>query len=245
MKKLVLTTLLASSALMVFAKTADAEEVGKDKTDVGIKFETDGPVKPGSGPFKDNLSLVFVPSSFDFGNQKAVANIATYNNTFKEAQYITVNDDRQGTTTGEGENAVTTTTAWKVTASMSDLVSTGDSATSLPSKLTFDLGDAQAYTIGTKIDQDTNDFIPNPIEENTSKLPEPNNIILGDGKTKSISLEAGKTTAVQILGKSKADAVKGGFVTKISNVKLNVTSGSNASGKTFKSSVNWSLDNTY
>ncbi|WP_242590040.1 hypothetical protein IGL98_002700 [Enterococcus sp. DIV0840] len=237
MKKLVLTTLLASSALIVFAKTADAVEVGKDKTDAGIKFETDGPVKPGSGPFKDNLSLVFVPSSFDFGNQKATANIATYSNTFKEDQYITVNDDRQGTTTGEGETAVRTTPAWKVTASMSDLVSTGDSATTLPSKLTFELGDPQAYTIGTKIDPDTNDFIPNPVKDNMSKLPEPNNIVLGDGKTKTISLEAGKTTAAQVLGKSKSDAVTGGFATKLSNVKLSVTSGSNASGKTFKSSV--------
>ncbi|MBO0439834.1 MULTISPECIES: WxL domain-containing protein [Enterococcus] len=240
MKKILFTTLLASSALLIFAKPANAEEVGNEQTDLGIRFDTDGPVKPGPGPFKDNLALVWTPSKFDFGRQAATANIATYSNTVAGDQYIVVNDDRQGTETGgEGTRAVTTS-AWKVTASLSKLVSKDSSATELPSKLTFTLGDAQSYDIG-EVDPDTNDFLPNPIEGNLGTLADPNNITV----SKSVTLEAGNTTATNIIAKTQADAVKGGFATKLSDTKLTVTTGTGAAGKAFKGSVNWSLDNTY
>jgi len=240
LKKILFTTLLASSALLIFAKPANAEEVGNEQTDLGIRFDTDGPVKPGPGPFKDNLALVWTPSKFDFGRQAATANIATYSNTVAGDRYIVVNDDRQGTETGgEGTRAVTTS-AWKVTASLSKLVSKDSSATELPSKLTFTLGDAQSYDIG-EVDPDTNDFLPNPIEGNLGTLADPNNITV----SKSVTLEAGNTTATNIIAKTQADAVKGGFATKLSDTKLTVTTGTGAAGKAFKGSVNWSLDNTY
>ncbi|MBO0474047.1 hypothetical protein IGL98_000617 [Enterococcus sp. DIV0840] len=240
MKKILFTTLLASSALLIFAKPADAVEVGNEQTDLGIRFDTDGPVKPGPGPFKDNLALVWTPSKFDFGRQAATANIATYSNTVAGDQYIVVNDDRQGTETGgEGTRAVTTS-AWKVSAKLSKLVSKDSSATELPSKLTFTLGDAQSYDIG-EVDPDTNDFLPNPIEGNLGTLADPNNITV----SKNVTLEAGNTTGTNIIAKTQADAVKGGFATKLSDTKLTVTTGTGAAGKAFKGSVNWSLDNTY
>ncbi|EOL50919.1 WxL domain-containing protein [Enterococcus caccae] len=230
MKKILFTTLLASSALLIFAKPANAEEVGNEQTDLGIRFDTDGPNKPGQGPFKDNLALVWTPSKFDFGRQAATANIATYSNTVAGDQYIVVNDDRQ-----EAE-----TSGWKVTAKLSKLVSSDSSATELPSKLTFTLGDAQSYGIG-EVDPDTNDFLPNPIEGNLGKLADSNNITV----SKSVTLEAGNTTSTNIIAKTKADAVKGGFATKLSDTKLTVTKGTGAAGKAFNASVNWSLDNTY
>ncbi|MEI5993503.1 WxL domain-containing protein [Candidatus Enterococcus mansonii] len=247
MKKILFTTLLASSALMIFAKPANAEEIGKEQTDLGIRFDTDGPVKPGSGPFKDNLALVWTPSKFDFGRQSATANIATYSNTVAGDQYIVVNDDRQTAETGgehggEGEQTrAATTSAWKVTASLSKLVSKDDSATELPSKLTFTLGDPQSYDIG-EVDPDINDFSPSvPGAGNLGKLDDPNNIVVG----KNVVLEAGNTTATNILAKTKADSVKGGFATKLTDTKLTVTTGTGAAGKAFKGSVTWSLDNTY
>lgn len=225
----------------MIAKPAQAEVVNEAESDVGIRFDTDGPVKPGPGPFKDNLALVWTPSKFDFGRQTANANIATYSNTVEGDQYLVVNDDRQGETTGEGEEAVTTTSGWKATATMSKLVSKDNTATELPAKLTFTLGEAQSYDIGTDIDDDTNDFNPNPVEGNLGTLPDQNNIITGE----NVSLEAGNTTATTILAKTKADSNKGGFATKLSNTKLVVTSGTGAAGKSFKGTVNWSLDNTY
>ncbi|MGX7244556.1 WxL domain-containing protein [Enterococcus quebecensis] len=241
MKKILFTTLLASSALLIFAKPANAEELGKEQTDLGIRFDTDGPVKPGSGPFKDNLALVWTPSKFDFGRQSATANIATYSNTTVGDQYIVVNDDRQTTEAGGEETKASTTSAWKVTASLSKLVSKDDSATELPSKLTFTLGDPQSYDIG-EVDPDINDFSPNvPSQDNLGQLEDPNNIVVG----KSVTLEAGNTTATNIIAKTKADSVKGGFATKLSDTKLTVTTGTGAAGKAFKGSVTWSLDNTY
>ncbi|EOT62044.1 hypothetical protein I583_01044 [Enterococcus haemoperoxidus ATCC BAA-382] len=240
MKKILFTTLLASSALLIFAKSADAVEIGNEQSDLGIRFDTDGPVKPGPGPFKDNLALVWTPSKFDFGRQAATANIATYSNTVAGDQYVVVNDDRQGTETGEGSTRAVTTSAWKVTAKLSKLISTDSSPTELPSKLTFTLGAPQSYNIG-EIDPDTNDFLPNPIEGNLGTLADPNNIVVG----KDVTLEAGNTTATNIIAKTQANAVKGGFATKFTNTKLTVTTGTGAAGKAFKGSVNWSLDNTY
>ncbi|MGX7243620.1 hypothetical protein ACWOC1_02085 [Enterococcus quebecensis] len=243
MKKILFTTLLASSALLIFAKPANAEEVGTEQTDLGIRFDTDGPVKPGPGPFKDNLAMVWTPSKFDFGRQSATANIATYSNKVVGDQYVVVNDDRQGTeTSGEGGEGtkVVTTSAWKMTATLSKLVSKDSSATELPSKLTFTLGDAQSYNIG-EVDPGTNDFLPNPVAGNLGALADPNNIAVN----KSVTLEAGNTTATNIISKTKADAVKGGFATKLTDTKLTVTTGKGVSGKAFKASVNWSLDNTY
>lgn len=235
MKKIIVTTLLASSAFLFLVKTADAAVVGVDKSDVGVSFDTDGPVKPGPGPYKDNLALVWTPSKFTFGQQTATAGIATYNNTVVGDQYLVVNDDRTGSTTS----------GWKVTAAFSDLVSTDSAATTLPAKLTFKLGDAEAYDIGTIIDPDTNDYVANPIAGNLSALAADNKVVIGQGGSKDITLEAGNTTAQQIIGKSEANAVKGGFATKLSQTKLVVTSGTGAAGKAFKGSVTWSLDDTY
>lgn len=232
MKKLVLTSLLASSALVIFGQTVNAAEVGKDETDLGIRFETDGPVKPTPGPFKDNLALVFTPSKFDFGKQTATANIATYSNKVDGDQYVVVNDDRQ--TPGA-------TSAWQVNAKLSKLTSKDNSSTELPAKLTFTLDDPKAYDIGTDIDEDTNDYIPNPIETSLKALEEGHKIVTG----KSVVLEAGNTTGTSILAKTEADEVKGGFATKLKDTKLVVTSGEGASGKSFEAKVNWSLDNTY
>lgn len=233
MKRVVLTALLASSALLIFAKPANAEEVGSEQTDLGIRFDTDGPVKPGPGPFKDNLALVWTPSKFDFGRQVATANIATYSNTVAGDQYIVVNDDR---TAGKDGN----TSAWKVNAKLSKVVSTDSSATELPSKLQFNLEDAQSYDIG-EVDPDTNDYTPNPVDGNLGTLAADNDISV----TKNVTLEAGQTTATNIIGKTKANAVKDGFATKLSDTKLVVTTGTGAAGKTFKGTVTWSLDNTY
>ncbi|MDA9472335.1 WxL domain-containing protein [Enterococcus sp. 5H] len=238
MKKILFTTLLASSALLIFAKPANAEEIGNEQTDLGISFDTDGPVKPGEGPFKDNLALVWTPSKFDFGRQSATANIATYSNTVAGDQYVVVNDDRKGTATEE--NGEEKTSAWKVTATLSKLVSKDSSATELPSKLTFTLGNPQSYDIG-EIDPDTNDFLPNPIEGNLGTLADPNNIVVG----RNVTLEAGNTTGTNIIAKTQENSVKGGFATKLSDTKLTVTTGTGAAGKAFKGSVNWSLDNTY
>lgn len=220
---------------MLFAQPAKAEVVDSDTSDVGIRFNTDGPEKPGPGPYKDNLALVWTPSEFNFGKQKPQANVATYSNTVADSQYLVVNDDRAATS---GE---TTHSAWKTTATLSELKATNGDET-LSAKLTFGLSAPTAYDIG-EVDEDTNDYLPNPPQGNTSALPEGNNIAIGQ----NVSLEAGSTSATNVLSKTKADSYKGGVATTVDKAKLVVTDaqGSAAAGKSFKGKVTWNLDNTY
>ncbi|WP_375180056.1 WxL domain-containing protein [Enterococcus rotai] len=236
MKKTLMITLLSSAALMLFATSADAKTFD-DQTDVGVSFKSDGPNDPGKNiPYKDNLSLVWKPAAFEFGEQKAVGNSATFSNIVKGNQYVVVNDDR-------ADDALT---GWKLSAKMSELKSASGAKT-LASKLTFNLGDAESYRItdDPTVLNDKNDYIVN--DPNTSgvlgKL-EDAGIKLGDGASKSIELVAGDTTTKTILGKETANGTKGGVATLIKDTKLVVADAEkdNAAGESFTGTVTWTLD---
>ncbi|WP_348921000.1 WxL domain-containing protein [Enterococcus rotai] len=236
MKKTLMITLLSSAALMLFATSADAKTFD-DQTDVGVSFKSDDPTVIGDNqPFKDNLSLVWKPSAFQFGEQTAVGNSATFSNTVEGNQYLVVNDDR-------ADDALT---GWKLTAKMSELKSASGAKT-LASKLTFNLGTAQAYRITddpTKLN-DKNDYIVNkPDTEGVLTELEDAGIKLGDGASKSIELVAGDTTSKTILGKETANGTKGGVATLIKDTKLVVADAEkdNAAGESFTGTVTWTLD---
>ncbi|MBO0441094.1 WxL domain-containing protein [Candidatus Enterococcus ikei] len=233
MKKTVMITLLSAATLLLFANTADAKSFD-DKTDVGVNFKSDEPTVQGENkPYKDNLALVWKPSSFQFGEQKAVGNSATFSNVIQSNQYLIVNDDRK-----------TASTPWALKASLSELKST-DGSKSLASKLTFALSDAQSYTIGDTIGED-NDYIPNKPEASGSLgTLDPNaGITLGDGKVKAMTLVAGETTGQAVLEKKAANDVKGGVATLIKDAKLVVTDAKadQAAGESFTGYVTWTLD---
>lgn len=233
MKKTLMITLLAATALMLFATPAEAKSFD-DKTDVGVNFKSDEPTIPGENkPYKDNLALVWKPSSFQFGEQKAVGNSATFSNIVTGKQYIIVNDDRKGVST-----------PWKLSAKLSELKS-ADGSKTLASKLTFKLGDLQSYDIGNVIGED-NDFVPNKPDA-SGALGEINanaGITLGDGASKAITLDAGNTTGISILDKKVANENKGGVATLISETKLIVTDAkaASAAGESFTGYVTWTLD---
>ena len=233
MKKTVMITLLSAAALLLFASTADAKSFD-DKTDVGVNFKSDDPTIPGENkPYKNNLALVWKPSSFQFGEQKAVGNSATFSNTISGNQYLIVNDDRQ-----------TVSTPWALKASLSELKST-DGTKTLASKLMFTLGDAQSYNIGDDIGDD-NDYKPTKpgAEGSLGALDANAGITLGDGKVKTMTLEAGLADGQAVLEKKTANDVKGGVATLITGAKLVVTDAQkdNASGESFTGHVTWTLD---
>ncbi|WP_207694465.1 hypothetical protein DOK67_0001070 [Enterococcus sp. DIV0212c] len=235
MKKTIMISLLSTAAMMMFATSADAKSFD-DNTDVGVSFKSDEPTTPGDNkPYKDNLSLVWKPSSFEFGQQKAVGGVATFNNTVEGKQYLVVNDDR-------GDETLST---WDLKAKFSEMKS-ADGKTKLTSKLVYGLGDLQSYDIGTTIDPETNDFIaPNPAtDEGASSLgtlPSDSKVVLG-GNT--MTLEAGSTTATTVMNKTEATKTKGGYATLIKDVKLVATDAKKnlASGKSFTGQVTWTLD---
>ncbi|EOH96677.1 hypothetical protein UAW_01842 [Enterococcus haemoperoxidus ATCC BAA-382] len=232
MKKLVMMSLLSATALMLFAPKADAKSF-EDKTDIGVSFKSDDPTIPGENkPFKNNLSLVWKPTSFQFGEQKAVGASATFSNTVKGNQYLIVNDDRSAATT-----------SWSLNVKLSEMT-TADASKTLASKLMVNLNDAQKYDIGSEIGED-NDFVPNkPDATSLSALDANAGITLGDGKAKTLTIEAGNTTGQAVLVKKTANAVKGGVSTLISDVKLVVTDAAKdeAAGESFAGTVSWTLD---
>ena len=237
-KQLAMVSLLSVAAVSMFATSADATVIKEAKTDVGIQFKSDEGTVGEDGPFKDNLALVFRPGSFKFGNQEAVVGNATFNSIKPEKkQYLVVNDDR----------TEATTPAWTLSANMSALVSgAGTEAVDLDgATLTYTLGDAKSYAIG-EFSEEKNDYIPvNPSDDASvlGTLAAGNDIVLGNGTSKTVSLTAASASKTAILAKSKANAVKGGVATEITNVKLMVPDkGKKIAGKAFTGTVTWSLD---
>lgn len=237
LKKVLLTAFVTTAALGLAAVPVSAKEVSKETTDLGISFETDGANKPGEGPFKDNLAIVWTPSRMDFGTQKATGNIATYNNTVTDPQYLVVNDDRK---TEDG-----TFSAWKVNATLSNFTTGKAGDDNLAAKLTFTLGEVKKYDIGEDIDPATNDFKPAPLDNTSLTTFTPDDSIELGNKSKDVSLEANGTSSAAILAKNTTNKLNGGFATEIQNTKLVVTTDEKSAGKSYKATLSWSLEDTY
>ena len=238
LKKVLLTALATTAVLGLAAVPAHADEISKETTDLGIKFDTDGENKPGEGPFKDNLAIAWAPSKMDFGSQKATGNIATYNNTITKPQYLVVNDDRK--------SANDELSGWKVTATLSNFTTGKEGEKNLAAKLTFKLGDVQKYDIG-EIVPGTDDYAPAPLDDKSLTTFTPDDSIeLGDkNQSKDVSLEANGTSSAAILAKNTTNKLNGGFATQITDTKLVVTTDKESAGKSYKATLAWSLDNTY
>lgn len=235
MKKALTITLFSAVALTMFATQASAT-TKDDKTDVGISFKPGGGPVPGDHkPYKDNLSIVWKPGLFDFGEQKAVGGTAVFNNVepARDRDTLTVNDDRADSKF-----------PWRVTAKMSKLVDVKDPAIALSAKVTFSLGALQAYKITDTPDQldKDNDYanVNKPEGAALSELKEPSIALAGN----SITLTAGDTESVKIVEKTGNAEFRNGVNTKISDAKLSITDMKVAetAGKNFSSQIIWTLD---
>lgn len=228
LKKTVMVTLFSAAALLLFAAPADAVK-SDDKTDVGVSFKADEPITPGeNGPYKDNLALIWKPTEFAFGEQKAVANKATFNGIVSGEQYVVINDDR----------ADAVTNPWKLSTKLTALVAS-DNTDLAGASLAIEFEDPEAYDIGTDIDTDTNDYKANKPDSSSLSALLPNSDIVLNSNTVTL-VAAG--TAEDILEKTTANAVKGGVSAKIKSTKLTVLDSSAAAGKSFKGQVIWTLD---
>ncbi|WP_375179676.1 WxL domain-containing protein [Enterococcus rotai] len=252
-KQLVMASLVSAAAVTLFATTANAEDpvnTNSDKvqqTDVGIEFKTDKGTLPGTGPYKDNLAIVWKPGSFNFGTQEALGSIKTYSNTVTKPQYIVVNDDRP-----DASAIDKTRSAWELKAQLSQLKTSEAADPALEATLTYTLGDAQAYNIGDKIVND--DYVPlDPEDPNSGAftgkpaLTATDNITLGDtaAMTKTtMSLKAGDATGSKVMSKTQKNAFRGGVASLITDTKLVVPDGSKAAGKSYSGKVTWTLSDT-
>ncbi len=269
MKKMIFAALLVSTATLgLTGKVYAAEDVYEDKivtkeakTDVGIQFQSDGPISSEDGPFADHLAIVFKPVTFNFGKDvTATVNDVTYKQErpatvageeFKTQQSLVVNDDRK-----EVSN-VAPGTAWTVKAKYSGLTSidANNVTTNLASTIKLDLDAVNTYHIGDKRDPKTNDIIPNdPSEVEAAFSPmdkaDQDMYVIGGvaGSTTSQTVALNENEETVILARQTDDKSKtGGVATKINNVTLNIVDakGKNAAGKAFKGSVTWKLSDTY
>ncbi|MGX7151274.1 WxL domain-containing protein [Enterococcus ureasiticus] len=244
-KQLAIVSLLSVAAVSMLATSANAAEVSNETTDAEISFNTGKGTDPGKGPFKDNLSLVFKPSTFQFGKQDATAGISTFYNTVTDPkkQYLVVNDDRPLDPTTKNLSK------WTLTAKLSAMT-TGTEKEGLNAKLSYTLGAATEYKIGETMTTNGDDYIPNDPETNsTEALGGPLNVgteklKFGDGTSSTVTLEAGASSTTDVIAKTDVTTKKVGVASKVDNVKLIVTNAekSGAAGKTYKGTVTWSLD---
>lgn len=248
MKKVLATLLFAATALTIggqaFAEENAADLKRSGKTDVGVSFETDASNKPGDGPFKDNLTLTWMPSSFEFGTQKAsgTSNKATYTPKATDQQYLVVNDDRQA----EADKKK----AFAVTAELSQFVSTKDNTKILDADVILTMEDPKKYTMGeapitlpngsVDIDPaypDANSLAEDATLKGSLEYPE-----LVDTKHVYTISSGAKATPVQLFSK-KADADVTGIAHRIEKADLVVYGAetNKAAGHTFTGQITWTL----
>ncbi|GGD00630.1 WxL domain-containing protein [Enterococcus wangshanyuanii] len=259
MKKLLLTTVLVSSAVLGFTGNVHANEQNKitetpEKTDVGINFKTDGGSTIGQGPFSDHLAIVFKPTKFDFGTeQEAIPFKKVYTekvdaSNIKKNKYLIVNDDRK--TAGSAVAG----SPWHVTATYSGLSEKGNASNTLESALKIKLEPVQKYTIGTDKDPITQDIKPNDPNDPASNAitdfsgAEHGEFRLGADLAANASAEVElSNTATTVFGRKEAATAIGteGVATRISETNLTIEDGTGADGKTFVGSVTWQLADTY
>ncbi|WP_288396139.1 WxL domain-containing protein [uncultured Vagococcus sp.] len=241
MKKAILSTALLSAVFLGSIQVASAAEVKQEKTPVGIEFEKI--TGQGEGPFKGALSLTYKPSALDFGKFKsggAFIDAAAVNISDDNKQWLIINDDRDYPAPTTGDTADGKGGTWELTAKMSDLKDA--SGKTLPTKLTMNFGGIQNYNMGTEVNPETGDYIPN--NPNDTGVVKP----FEEGKapkvdlTSAVTLEAGKLdTEVKVMTKKEATSEKmGGVASQLTSANLNVQNKGYEGGK-LSSEITWTL----
>ncbi|MFD2307027.1 WxL domain-containing protein [Enterococcus termitis] len=255
MKKAILATLLSATALTLLAVPADAA-TKKTETDIGVQFKSDDPtVESGMKPYRNNLSVVFKPSSFEFGEVKSQPGSMILNNIKganaglgekidPKGSYLVVNDDRDITKQPNEELG-----AWTLTAQLSELQTADKTAKLSNAKLDFKLDGLKKYDISASPLDSENDYIPlKPWESDKDSKPVVTDFAPEDvhgvgipDATKVLTLEAGVNQQVAILTKEKANKYNKGVITSIRDVKLSVID-ADQKDQSFKGTITWTLD---
>ena len=230
-KKVLGTFVLGLSVGAVLLPQAAQAAERETNTGVGIGFSNDDDNTVVPGPYDEALSLMNKPTAFKFGAEnEASALSSVYYQQLNTKQYIAVYEDRDADKQ----------TSWKLTAKLSDLVSTTDPNTKLASTMTMNSANISTFDLTDQKDPDTGK-LPAIIE----KLPDLTKY--AEDKVKGVakvSLEAGATGSSDIMVGTKPGSK--GFASEIRNVQLAVNSGQkdNTNGKQFTGTVSWSLEDT-
>lgn len=228
MKKVILSTVLLSGLVLAVAvPTASAAE--KETSKVELKLTEDGGHEPGTGPFKDKLSIVYKPTVFKFESEVEPGSLVLDNKHTKiEEQYLAVNDDRKDETTGERKSS-----PWVVTGKLSTL---DDGSDSIAAKLNVSPTTIKKYDIGElKTVDGVEDFelLPiNPAATNATGYTTTDfSLIAGGSAVKVISKDDDTTETTD-----KPD----GVFTNLGHSKLAIATGVAKKGD-YKGTIEWVL----
>lgn len=252
MKKILGTTLVTMSGIMLFSGIAlAAEETGFEKTksyksDLSIKFEAENP-NEGTGPYKDRLSFTWAPKSFQFGKQLAnFEDKVEYklNSAAADKQWVVVNDDR-------GEKIQDAGKQWNVKVVMDEIkeITTDENPQKLAGTLKIDLDEVKQYNMGTKSNENNTDIDPadpNTKDVVTAFTNKPTDIKLGNEKTAltgtSIELVPGTETPVMKQEADRTTIVKEGYATRLADSTIKFTGlTSDIVGKEYGTILTWTL----
>ena len=234
-KKIFAATVALGSLVFVGGTQANAETTQRNmETKTGISFY-EGSI-PNPGPFAGQLSLAYVPGSFDFGANEITQagayakSYAQQNTTAKK--YIAVSDDRKSDKKD-----------WQLQAKLAEFVSADGSTNLVDAVLSFDNGALQAYGMNTA--QSDLNKTPTPAITEASALTALNEDVAKTFNSASkISLTAGSSSATNVLTYKApqtptADAVI--VASEVTNAQLKVLNHSNVSNKAFSSKISWTL----
>lgn len=230
-KKVLGTLVLGLSIGAVLLPTVAQASERESNTGVGIGFSNDDANTIIPGPYDQALSLMNKPTAFKFGTEnEASALSSVYYQQVKDKQYIAVYEDRDADQQ----------TSWKLTAKLSELVSTTDATKTLTSTMTMNSADISSFSIEDQRDKETGK-LPTIIEKLPDLTKYAEDKVTGVAK---VSLEAGATGSSDIMVGTKPGSK--GFAAEIRNVQLSVNSGQKdkTNGKQFTGTVSWSLEDT-
>lgn len=230
-KKVLGTLVLGLSVGAVLLPTAAQASERESDTGVGIGFSNDDANTIIPGPYDQALSLMNKPTAFKFGTEnEASALSSVYYQQVKDKQYIAVYEDRD----------TDQQTSWKLTAKLSDLVSTTDATKKLASTMTMNSANISSFSIEDQRDSDTGK-LPMTIEKLPDLTKYAEDKVTGVSK---VTLQAGATGSSDIMVGKKPGSK--GFAAEIRNVQLAVNAGQkdNANGQQFTGTVSWSLEDT-
>ncbi|WP_430602019.1 hypothetical protein IGJ02_002213 [Enterococcus sp. DIV0724b] len=230
-KKVLGTFVLGLSIGAVMLPQAAQAAERETNSGVGIGFSNDDANTVIPGPYDEALSLINKPTAFKFGTEnEASALSSVYYQQVQDKQYIAVYEDRDADKQ----------TSWKLTAKLSDLVSTTDATKKLVSTMTMNSANISTFDLTDQKDKETGK-LPSVVEKLPDLTKYAEDKVTGVAK---VSLEAGATGSSDIMVGTKPGSK--GFAAEIRNVQLAVNSGQkdDTNGKQFTGTVSWSLEDT-
>lgn len=247
MKKALLSSLLLST-MIIGATTANAADDAKEAsaaersatTDVTVDLtKDDGHDKNVPGVFKDTLSIVYKPTSFQFTGFTSENALQLKNEHLRaDNQFIVVNDDRK-----ETNGDYRTVSNWELKGELSEIK---NATTSLSSKLTIKPTELKTYSIA-----DAQGNVEEVIENGVVNYnPAPVDYASGAAASSSYTLNqsivmnaaAGSTTvasanAVDLT--ATTTAANRGVVTGLGDATLNISNGTEVGA--YAGTITWTL----